>query len=46
MEGPRGGGEVQALQFGSIGYEGIDLEASKEMGITVSKGFFDGLAVS
>jgi lactate dehydrogenase-like 2-hydroxyacid dehydrogenase len=27
-------------------YEGIDLEASKERGITVSKGFFDGLAVS
>jgi lactate dehydrogenase-like 2-hydroxyacid dehydrogenase len=27
-------------------YEGIDLEASEEMGITVSNGFFDGVAVS
>ena len=34
------------IQFASIGYEGIDLEASNEMGITVSNGFFDGVAVS
>ena len=27
------------IQFASIGYDGIDLEASKEMGITVSNAF-------
>jgi lactate dehydrogenase-like 2-hydroxyacid dehydrogenase len=34
------------VQFGSKGFDGVDLKAATEMGITVSNGFMDGKSVA
>ncbi len=34
------------VQFGSVGYEGVDLEAATELGVPVCNGFQDGVAVA
>ena len=37
---------VRHVQFGSKGFDGVDLKAATEMGVTVSNGFGDGVAVA
>jgi lactate dehydrogenase-like 2-hydroxyacid dehydrogenase len=37
---------VRHVQFGSKGFDGVDLKAATEMGITVSNGFGDGVNVA
>lgn len=34
------------VQFGSVGYEGVDLKAAKELGVPVCNGFQDGVSVA
>jgi len=37
---------VRHVQFGSRGFDGVDLKAATEMGVTVSNGFGDGVSVA
>ncbi len=37
---------VRHVQFGSKGFDGVDLKAATEMGVTVSNGFGDGVNVA
>jgi lactate dehydrogenase-like 2-hydroxyacid dehydrogenase len=37
---------VRHIQFGSKGFDGVDLRAATEMGVTVSNGFGDGVNVA
>lgn len=37
---------VRHVQFGSKGFDGVDLKAATEMDVTVSNGFGDGVAVA
>lgn len=38
--------DCRLIQFGSVGYEGVDLEAATELGVPVCNGFDDGVSVA
>lgn len=37
---------LRHIQFGSIGFDGVDIKAARELGVTVSNGFGNGVAVA